>query len=267
MPSSGPASRRLYTLSEVHYRYAESTAGLHGVSIGIRPASLVAVIGENGSGKSTLLRVIAGMLTPSSGAVLSGDGTPFERDRTLARRIAYVPQTHDIVFPFRVIDVVLTGRSPHIPRFRFETARDRAIAMESLAEVGAAHLAGRRVTEISAGERQLVSIARALAQRPECLLLDEPTAALDLTHRWRVVRLLKRLRSKEGLTTVFVTHDLDSIDAAFDQVVALRRGRVVVSGTPETVFRRDVLRRVYDDPTLELRRVDGRTLLWSRSDP
>ena len=259
---SGP----MFTLSDVSFNYAGGRPGVRDVSLRIPTGALVAVIGANGSGKSTLLRLIAGILSPQRGTILLGGRDPLRRTRALARRIAYVPQTHDIVFPFPVLDVVLAGRAPHTSRFRFETDEDRRIALTCLREVGVDHLAHRPVTELSVGERQLVSIARGLAQQPECLLLDEPTAALDLTHRWRVIRIVQRLRSDRRLTTLFVTHDVESLDESFDQVIAMQSGAIVAVGTPSSVIRQDRLGQIYGDSTLATRRIEGRTFIWSRPD-
>jgi iron complex transport system ATP-binding protein len=168
-----------------------------------------------------------------------------------------------MVFPFTVLEVVLTGRSPYTPRFRFEDESDRERAMEALAQVDAAHLAARRVTELSGGERQMVAVARALAQQPQCVLLDEPSAALDLKHRAALVRTLAALRDAQGLTAFVVTHDLHLIDPLFDYVFALRGGVLEAEGAPTEILTDEVLARVYDDPLVRARRVEGRTLIWS----
>lgn len=265
--TSTPTDTRtpILTLDRVHFDYSQSGGGLHGVSLGIRSASMIAVIGPNGSGKSTLLRLVAGLVRPSGGTIRLS-GRPLVSDRALARRIAYVPQTHDFVFPFPVLDVVLAGRSPYTSRFGFESSTDRAIAVEALHAVGMADFAGRAVTTLSVGERQLVSIARGLAQRPECLLLDEPTAALDLAHRWQVVRLIAAVRSSRRLATVIVTHDLESIDDSFDQVVALRAGIVVATGPPSEVIRPEVLGDVYGDRRIRTHCFGGRRFVWPETD-
>jgi iron complex transport system ATP-binding protein len=183
--------------------------------------------------------------------------------RERARLLAYVPQTNNLAFPFTALEVVLTGRSPYTPRFRFEDQRDREQAIEALETVNAGHLAGRRITELSGGERQMVSVARALAQSPRCLLLDEPSAALDLKHRAALVRTLVALRERRSLTALVVTHDLQLLDPAFDYIFALRRGELATEGPPAEVLTDSVLSTIYDDPYVRTRRVDGRTLIWS----
>jgi ABC-type cobalamin/Fe3+-siderophores transport system ATPase subunit len=254
----------LLEVRAVDFSYAGGPPVIHGVSLGAARGKLSALIGPNGCGKSTLIRLFAGLLAPSRGAILF-DGVPLRTipRRETAKRIAYVPQATALAFPFTVLEVVLTGRSPYTPRFRFEDERDRARAMEALATVEAEHLAGRRVTELSGGERQMVSVARALAQEPQCLLLDEPSAALDLKHRAALVRTLAALRDSRGLTALVVTHDLHLIDPVFDHVFALRAGALTAQGRPTEVLTDTVLADVYGDPHVRTRRVDGHTLIWS----
>lgn len=237
---------------------------LSDVSLEIPAGSFAGLIGPNGCGKSTLLRLLSGVLTPASGEVRL-DGRPLGSvpPRERARAIAYVPQQQRSVFPFTGLEVVLTGRSPYTSRFRFESEADRAIALEALADVGAEHLASRPVTELSGGEQQMVSVARALAQRSGMLLLDEPAAALDLKHRAKLLSSLKRLRSERGLTALVVTHDLQMLDETFDHLFALSGGVLVAEGAPREVLKESSLASIYDDPHVRTRRVDGKTFVWS----
>ena len=237
---------------------------VRGATLGVGRGRLSALIGANGSGKSTLIRLLAGLLKPTAGEVTLG-GVPLARvgPRARARRVAYVPQSVSTVFPFTALEVVLTGRSPHSSRFRFETGRDVEAARAALAAVDAAHLEARPVTELSGGERQLVALARALAQEPECLLLDEPSAALDLKHRAGLIRHLRRLRDEQGMTALVVTHDLMLLDPAFDRVHAVRLGRVAAEGPPSDVLRDEVLADIYGDAYVRARRAFGRTFVWS----
>lgn len=234
------------------------------VSLVLRRGTLAALVGANGSGKSSLIRLLGGLLKPSRGDVLYG-GAPLASidPRRRARLIAYVPQAVTTVFPLTALEVVLTGRSPYTPRFHFESAQDVGVAREALAAVGAPHLAGRSVTELSGGERQLVSLARALAQEPECLLLDEPSAALDLKHRAALIRHLRALRDGRGITALVVTHDLQLLDPAFDEVFALREGALAARGAPREVLREEVLAEVYADEHVRARQAFGRTFVWS----
>jgi len=237
---------------------------VRGAVVRVERGRLSALVGANGSGKSTLIRLLAGLLKPSAGEVLLG-GVPLARvpARERARRVAYVPQGVSTVFPFTALEVVLTGRSPYTTRFRFENASDLDASRAALAAVDAAHLEARPVTELSGGERQLVALARALAQEPECLLLDEPSAALDLKHRAGLIRHLRRLRDEQGMTALVVTHDLLLLDPAFDRVHAVRGGQVAAEGSPSDVLRDEVLADIYGDEHVRARRAFGRTFVWS----
>ncbi len=233
------------------------------VSLAVEPASMTAVIGANGSGKSTLIRMLAGLLRPASGEILL-HAKPLDRwpPRLRAREIAYMPQTTADAFPFQVMDVVLSGRTPHIPRFRFERPEDRAIALDALEAAGAAHLAARAVTGLSAGERQMVILARALAQQPRLLLLDEPSSALDLKHRAGLMRTLARLREARGLSVVMITHDLQLTGSLFDRILALREGEMAALGRPDEVLRSELLSEIYGEPNVRARRMGEQTLVW-----
>jgi iron complex transport system ATP-binding protein len=248
----------------VHFAYAPGAPVIRGVSLAVASGTLCGIIGANGCGKSTLIRLFVGVLQPTSGEILV-NGLPLRSlgAREAAKRIAYVPQSTAAAFPFTALEVVLTGRSPYAPRLGFESGADREIALEALETVGAAHLAARQITELSGGERQMVSLARALAQEPDCLLLDEPSAALDLKHRAALVRTLARLRDTRGLAAVVVTHDLHLMDPLFDRVLALRCGEVIAEGQPQSILREELLTGIYDDAHVRATRVEGHTLIWS----
>ncbi len=233
------------------------------VSLALPRGAMGALIGANGSGKSTLIRLLAGLLEPASGEVIF-NGAPLStlHAHERAKRIAYVPQSTATVFPFTALEVVLTGRSPYSGRFRFESARDEQIALAALDALDAAHLAARHITELSGGERQLVTVARALAQQPEVMLLDEPASALDLKHRTQLARALRRLRDERGIAVLMITHDLMLLDSAADLIFAIKCGRIVASGSPEVVLNDSVLGDVYDAPVRTMRR-EGRTFVWS----
>lgn len=233
------------------------------VELSLPRGAMGALIGANGSGKSTLIRLLAGLLKPDGGQVLF-NGAPLEslQARERAKRIAYVPQAAATVFPFTALEVVLTGRSPYSGRFRFESAHDEQVALAALDALDAAHLAARHITELSGGERQLVTVARALAQEPELMLLDEPASALDLKHRTQLARALRKLRDERGITVLMITHDLMLLDSAADLIFAMKCGRLVASGAPEAVLTDSVLGEIYDAPVRTMRS-EGRTFIWS----
>jgi iron complex transport system ATP-binding protein len=247
----------------VRFEYAPTRPIIANLSLSLIQGALSALIGPNGSGKSTLIRLLAGVLKPASGDVLlHGRSLAKTPRQEAARSLAYVPQSWTMVFPFTALEVVLTGRSPHRSPFRLENGKDRALAMEALSLVEASHLAERPVTALSTGEQQLVSVARALAQQPECLLLDEPSASLDLRHRIALMRTLVRLRDTLGLAICVVTHDLHLIDSAFDRVLALRNGQLIVDDRPDKVLNDSTLAAVYEDQSIRTRSFEGRTLVW-----
>lgn len=252
----------LLEASRLNFAYSTAPVVVD-VSLKLPRGAIGAVIGANGSGKSTLVRLLAGLIEPASGTVMF-DGTPLAQlhARERAKRIAYVPQSSSTVFPFTALEVVLTGRSPYSGRFRFESLRDEQIALAALDTLDALHLASRHITELSGGERQLVTVARALAQEPEVMLLDEPASALDLKHRTQLAKALRRLRDERGIAVLMVTHDLMLLDASVDVLFAMKSGRLVASGTPEMVLNDYVLGDVYDAP-VRTRRGDGRTFVWS----
>ncbi|HJN17503.1 MAG TPA: heme ABC transporter ATP-binding protein [Armatimonadota bacterium] len=243
---------------------------LHGVDFNVARGEFVGVLGPNGSGKSTLLRAVTGVLRLASG---SADlfGTPLrEADRRdLARRVGVVPQASVIPFEFTVREIVAMGRAPHIARLHGESDVDRAAIEAALSRTDTAGLSDRLMSELSGGEAQRVTIARALAQEPELLLLDEPTAFLDLNHQIEVFELLRRLNRDDELTVTCVSHDLNLAALYCDRIVLLRDGRVVAEGPPTQVITAERIADVYgatvlvDDATPHGRpRV---TLLRSRS--
>jgi iron complex transport system ATP-binding protein len=256
------STQALFEADSLEYAYAGGPVVVRDVSLKVPPGSMTAVIGANGSGKSTLIRLLAGLLRPLSGRILL-EGVLLDswQPRLRARHIAYVPQSTSTAFPFPVIDLVLSGRTPHTLRFRFESAHDVEKAMEALETAGAAHLASRSFTSLSGGERQMVILARALAQEPRLLLLDEPSSSLDLKHRADLIRTLTRLRETKHLSVVMITHDLQ-LTGSFDQIVALRSGEVAAAGTPDEVLRDHPLREVYGDPNVRSQRMGDQTLVW-----
>jgi iron complex transport system ATP-binding protein len=232
------------------YRGGPATAAgadvLHDVSVRITPGAIVGLIGPNGSGKTTLLRLLSGTQTPTRGTV-SIDGAPlssFSR-RHLARRIAVVPQETHPSFDFSVLEIVLMGRYPHLGPFELEGAGDVAIARDALAATATLPLETRLFAELSGGEKQRVVIASALAQSASLLLLDEPTAALDLGFQLEIAGLLARLNRERGVTMVVATHDLNLAAALCTELVLLKAGRVLAHGPTDAVLTAAHVRSLY----------------------
>ena len=248
---------------DLTYRYPQGPEAVRGVSLEAAPASTTAVIGANGSGKSTLIRMLAGLLKPSSGEI-SLDSIPLQKwdAKARARQIAYMPQTTTVAFPFRVLELVLTGRYPYLNAGRLDGGRDRELAMFALESAGAAHLAHRTVTTLSGGEMQMVILARALAQEPRLLLLDEPSASLDLKHRAELLRTLARLRERQRLSVIMITHDLQLAGSLFDRIIALRCGEVAADGPAESVLRGEILSDIYGESGVRAQRIGNQTVIW-----
>lgn len=239
------------TAQQLSYTYHERPApsaefALRDVSVAIPRGSLTGLLGPNGCGKTTLLKLLSGLVRPDSGSVaLDGQALAGLSQRQIARRIAIVPQETHPAFDFSVMEMVLMGRHPHLGLFQLEGPRDFAIAREALAATGTAHLADRRFTTLSGGEKQRVVIAGALAQSPDILLLDEPTASLDLGYQLEVAALLRRLNRERGVTMVLATHDLNLAASLCDGVVLLRGGRILAQGGTRDVLTATMVHQLY----------------------
>jgi iron complex transport system ATP-binding protein len=216
-----------------------------GVSFSLAAGEVLCVLGPNGGGKTTLFRTLLGLLEPHAGRV-ELDGTDLQRlsRGDIARRIGYVPQGHSAYFAFTVREFVLMGRTAHLGPFSSPGTRDRAIALKTLDSLGIAHLADKPVTEISGGERQLALVARALAQEPKLLVLDEPTASLDFGNQVRVLQRIGSLAGS-GIAILFSSHDPDHAFLCARRALLLAEGRVLEIGAPREVIRPDTLERMY----------------------
>lgn len=224
--------------------YPDRTVG-RGLDVALSTGEVLALLGPNGGGKTTLLKTLLGLLKPKAGEVRLGD-KPLDNYsiRERARVVAYVPQVHISTFAFSVETVVLMGRTAHGSLFSRPTGQDRAVAQAALERFGIAALASRPYTMISGGERQLVLLARALAQEPQFIVLDEPTASLDFGNQGKVMREIRAL-AKSGHGVLFTTHDPNHALRAADRAYLLREGTRIADGPVATVLNREQLEALY----------------------
>ena len=234
-------------LSFGYERRGIDTFLLREVSVEVARGSLTGLLGPNGCGKTTLLKLLAGVISPRGGSITL-DGTPLagRARREIARRIAVVPQETHPAFDYTALEMVLMGRHPHLGAFQLQGPNDIAIAREAMQATGTAHLATRSYMTLSGGEKQRVIIASALAQSADVLLLDEPTASLDLGYQLEVAALLQRLNRGHGVTMVLATHDLNLAASLCDQLVLMRSGRVIAAGPPDEVLTSAHVQQLYD---------------------
>jgi iron complex transport system ATP-binding protein len=242
--STGDIPAHTFTLQHIDYRIGERRI-LRDISLQVTNGELVAIVGRNGAGKSTLLHVMAGLLPVSQGEVRL-DGQPLSHftRKAIARQMALLPQQARIDFGFQVHDIVRMGRHPHRGRFRAASPQDEAIVHHAMAVTGTEFLDQRLITEVSGGERQLILLAQALAQEPHFLLLDEPTANLDIAHQCHVMQLLQRL-ARDGMGIVAVIHDLSMAVRCFPRLILVDDGSVVGDGAPTEVLSLDTIKRVF----------------------
>ena len=231
-------------LSNLSFGYGERPL-FDGFSLDVASGDFLGIIGPNGAGKSTLLRLVAGLLRPLHGVVRIG-----ERDlqalarRDVAREVGVVLQENPFAFDYSVWDVVMMGRNPYLGRFQSPGKHDRQAVKAALEFVDAAFLSDRRINSISAGERQRVVLARALAQEPKILMLDEATSHLDIAHQQLIARILSVL-NRQGRTVVLLSHDLNLAALYCSRILLLDRGRAVACDVPERVITADLIRAVY----------------------
>ena len=235
----------LLSVTDCSFAYRDGGFQLAAVSVGVHAGEVLGIVGPNGSGKSTLLRLMGGLLRPSGGRVELG-GRPvssFGR-RGLARRMGFLPQSPETAFPFSARQVVAMGRYPHQSGFGFLSRDDVRVIEQALAETDSGGVADRDFMTLSGGEKQRVLVASVLAQEPSLMLLDEPTAALDIHHEAEVFDLLRRL-SRTGIGAVVVTHNLNAASQFCDRLLLLSGGGVACCGPAGQVLEQEMLSRVY----------------------
>jgi iron complex transport system ATP-binding protein len=240
-----PTSAPMLRVDQLECGYG-STPVLHGVTLEIGKGEIVGVIGPNGSGKTTLLRSMTGILSPTQGTVtLDGQDIHSMQPKQLAGEIAVVSQGTEATM-MKVEDFVMLGRLPYYARFQFmETKHDRDMAQESMVMTDSIGIKDKFMSEISGGERQLVYIARALTQQTSLLLLDEPTAHLDIAHQVKILDLIRKLNRTTGVTVVMVLHDLNQAGEYCNRLVLMDDGRVHAVGTPDDVLQYQTIEAVY----------------------
>jgi iron complex transport system ATP-binding protein len=249
--ASRAANEPRLSVEQVSYAYAPNPQQapiftLEATSFQAKAGDVVAILGPNASGKSTLLQIISGALQPLSGRVLlNGFATHELEPRIRGQRIAMVQQESVLLFPSKAWEFVMQGRHPYGKSLRFETDDDVLIARNALAQVGAEHLSDRWMDQISGGEKQRVILARALAQQPLLLLLDEPTLHLDIGAQVDLLETLQRLARENRYSVVVVTHELNLVGEYADQVVLLQKGKCLRVGAPASVYQRDLLEQVF----------------------
>lgn len=257
LAADGPLLAQVKGLTAGYGRPGQSRPALQGIGLELRAGEMVAVVGPNGSGKTTLVRCIAGVLRPWSGEVrVCGADVTALPQREVARRVAVVPQDPSLPDGFAALETVLMGRTPYLGLLQNEGPADLEAARRAMLATGVWDLAARPLGSLSGGERRRVVLARALAQDTPVLLLDEPTAHLDIGHQAAVLRLVRALCRSQSKAALAVVHDLTLAGQFADRLVLMDRGRVVAEGSAEDVLRPSVLGAVYGTRVRVLRHPD-----------
>ncbi len=224
----------------------DSIPALNNVEFSVHSHEFIGILGPNGSGKTSLLRTISRVLRPIVGTVLVDENDIYSMTPTnVARKIAVVPQDGSVHFNFTALEIVMMGRNPHLSPFQLESRRDLQVAKRAMTQARCLHLANRRINELSGGERRRVLIARALAQEPSLLLLDEPTLNLDINNQIELMRTVCSLCRERGIAVLSVFHDFNLAARYSDHIILLNEGRVFSVGTPEEVLTKENLKEVF----------------------
>ncbi len=232
-------------LENISFAYETATV-LKDLSLLIQKQDFVGLIGPNGSGKSTLLKIMGTLLKPDSGSIQFKELPVAKINKKLfAQSVSWIPQDHPMVFPFKVSEIVLMGRHPYLSPLSFESEEDFEITRVAMETTKTSQFADRYFNEISGGEKQRVMIASALAQRPEMMLLDEPTAALDLKYQIQILKILKNLNIGHNMTLIMAMHDLNLAASFCNRLILLDEGQIIRSGTPKQVLEKNALEQVY----------------------
>ncbi|MDI6784401.1 MAG: heme ABC transporter ATP-binding protein [bacterium] len=237
--------QELIQIKNLSFKYEKANI-LSEVTFSVNRGEILGIIGPNGSGKTTILRLLTGILHPESGKIIVADKElSFWNRKELATQVAVVPQDTFVPFNYTVREIILMGRTPHLRLLQFEGKQDFEIMDQSMAFTDTLDLSDRYFDALSGGERQRALIARALVQEPTILLLDEPTAHLDLNHQIEILDLVKRLNAEKQLTVIFVTHDLNLAAGYCDRLILLSQGKLFCSGSPKEVITEHNIMQVY----------------------
>ena len=235
----------MINVNSVNFSYGKHKV-LNEISFEMKKGEYVCILGANGCGKTTLLKTILAFLKPQQGSVtFYGQNVQNIEEKDLAKKMAYIPQAHTPPFPFKVKDVVLLGRTPHLNCTCRHKAHDERIVGDAMDRLGIGSLAEKRYTELSGGQRQMVIVARALAQQPEVLIMDEPTASLDFGNQYLVLAQMVSL-SREGMSVLMVTHNPDHAIYCADRIIAMKDGRIISEGATTSVINEAVMRSIYN---------------------
>jgi iron complex transport system ATP-binding protein len=236
---------KIFEINQAEFSYNRKERIFEDVNLSLEEGDVLCILGPNGTGKSTLIKCMNGLLKLNSGNILLDGKNIYSMNKTdLAKIIGYIPQSHNSTFAFSVFDVVLMGRAPHLSLTSVPGEKDRKIAKEALKSLGISHLSDKTFTEISGGERQMVLIARVLAQKPKILLLDEPTSHLDFGNQIRTLEVIKML-SKNGLSVIMTSHFPDHAFLSSNKVAIMNRGTITEIGTPANVVTEENMRYAY----------------------
>jgi len=248
----------IISLRDLRFGYEAHKTVLNGLSLDIPTGTVTSILGPNGTGKTTLLNTILGLYKPQGGEIIiNGHSLSSYSRRDLSRIIGLVPQSEEVPFNYSVLEFVMLGRTPHMGLLSMPSEKDYSMALNTLSLLGISELEARSVQDLSGGEHQMVLLARALAQDPKVLLLDEPTSHLDLSNTGNILNILKELSRSRCVSVIFTTHDPDAAILSASQLVLMQFGKVLDAGPLESVLTSEKLTQTYGTP-VEVSSVNGR---------
>ncbi len=240
----------LLEISNIRFHYktrnADNAFCLGNISLGVNKGEFISILGPNGSGKSTLLKIISGILRPDTGKIsLKGHDIVLLSHKELAKAIAFVPQTFSVAFPFSVYEIVMMGRTPHLNSFGYEKEVDIEKTNEAMNNLDIYHLRKKGINEVSGGEAQRAFIARALAQDPEILLLDEPNSHLDIQHQISIYKILEEMNLRRNITIIIISHDLNLAGYFGKRILLMNKGEIVMDDIPRNILTEEHIKNIF----------------------